>query len=162
MSSLSSDGVSEILKIILAIVIGICFIGIIFWIISDKFPMYAAKKEVSITLLEISNSYRKWSQSADEPVTIDYIFKNGWVVLSKEVKSHWVFELHGDPANRVVAQSLQGMPGGRDRFVYMDIETGLQWGWGIPATDDSIREGLLKHDAYRRVEIQEPKEPVTK
>lgn len=149
MSTLSSDNVHEVLKIILLAVIGICVVGLILWYISDKYPLYAAKKEVTMALSDLARSYAKWAPTAEDPVTIDYITSTKqWVVLDAETKMHWSFELIGDPATRVVAQSLPGMPGGRDRYVYADIATGHLWGWGIKETEDSIKAGLLKPDAY--------------
>ncbi len=148
--ALSSDGISEVLKFILLGVILLCIVGVVMWYISDKFPLYAAKKEVQIALKDYCTAYSKWSKTADETVTIDYINQKEWVILDKETKSHWQFQLIGDPAIMVQAQSLPSMPAGRDHCVYADIETGKEWGWGIPATDDSISSGLVKEDAYSK------------
>ena len=148
--ALSSDGISEVLKFILLGVIILCIVGVVMWYISDKFPLYAAKKEVQIALKDYSTAYSKWSKTADETVTIDYINQKEWVILDKETKAHWFFQLIGDPATMVQAQSTAEMPGGRDHCVYADVETGRMWGWSIPATEDSIKSGLLKPDAYYR------------
>ncbi len=148
--SLHSDGISEVLKIILLGVILLCLVGAGIWVISEKFPLYQAKKEVTTSIRELANSYAKWSKLADDPVTIDYIYNKQWVILDKETKDHWTFDLIGDPAHHVVAQSLPAMPGGRDKFVWCDIQTGKIWGWGVPETEDSLKAGLIKEESFSK------------
>ncbi|MCX7835451.1 MAG: hypothetical protein N2450_05205 [bacterium] len=149
MSGLRSDNVNEVLKIILLLAIGIALLGILLWYISSWYPLYMAKKEVQMALKDFANAYNRYAATADEPVTITYMTQTkNWVILDKETKQHWSFELLGNPAHTVEAQSLPSMPGGRDRFVYIDIATGLLWGWGIPATQDSIESGLIPRDKY--------------
>lgn len=149
MSGLRTDNISEILKIILLIVIGIALVGVILWYISSRYPLYMAKKEVQMALRDFATAYNRYAPSADDPVTISYMTSTkNWVILDKETKLHWSFELLGDPAHTVEAQSSTSMPGGRDRLVYIDITSGMMWGWGIEATQDSIDNGLIPRDKY--------------
>ena len=128
---------NDFLKIILTIVILLCVVGVFFWFISDKYPGYAAKKEVRTALTDIANGYKKFATNAGEPVTMELMYKNNWVTLDKETKKHWTFEMYGDPPNTIIAQSTPAMHYGRDKMVKIDIETMEMTGWSFTGAEDT-------------------------
>ncbi len=130
---------NDFLKTILLIVIVVAVIGAAFWFISDKYPVYAAKKEVVNALKDIANAYKRFGTSADQTVTMDLLTGKEWVILDKETKDHWYFELVGDPPTLIIATSNPSMPGGRDRVAKCDIASGKIWGWGTGIGEDSTK-----------------------
>jgi len=137
---------NDFLKIILTIVVLIAVVGAVLWFISDKYPMYAAKKEVQTALKDIANAYRRYGTSADETVTMELLLNRNWVTLEKETKQHWTFELVGDPPHTAFAMSTSAMPAGRDRVVKIDFSTNELSGWGIEGSE----ELKLEVDASRK------------
>jgi len=129
---------NNFLKSIMLVVILICMVGVLFWFISDKYPIYAAKKEVQGALKDVYNGIIRYGSTENQALTMEDLTAKEWVILSAETKQHWTFELVGDPPTMCVAQSTPTMPAGRDHLVKIDLATGKMVGWGT-GIDDSLK-----------------------
>ena len=128
---------NDFLKTVMLLVIVLCVVGVIFWLVSERYPAYAAKREVQQAMKDFCNAIKRYGSEADRVITADYLITKEWVTLDKETKRDWTFELYGDPPTLIIAQSTPSMVGGRDKIVKCDIASGSIWGWGTGIGEDS-------------------------